>query len=110
MLPSSLRYPHIRHSHQETSTLLCVELFYALSYYDGLNNPLLLFALGDRRTDGSWYNSVAISQHYSADFVRLTPANIRSAANSSVLRAHYVEHLFITCFLVHCVNIFSPFT
>lgn len=108
LLSSSVRVPHIRHTHQEKIALLCVELFHALFDYDGIDNPLFLFAIRDRRAHGCWYNRAVVVKYYTAYLVRFTSAHVRSAADRGILRAHYAKHFYVACFLVYCSYVIPP--
>lgn len=110
VLSSSVCVPYVRHPHQKKGTVLRFKLFYALSDHDGFNNPLLLPAIGDRGANGCWYNSIAVTKHYTADPVRLATAYVRGTADRGVLRAHHVKHFHVAGFLLHCPYIVSPFT
>ena len=67
LLSASVCVSDIRHSHQTKVVILCTQLFYALSHYDGFDNSLILPAFGDRRADGCRYNGVVVFKYHSVD-------------------------------------------
>lgn len=109
LLSSSVCVPDIWHSHQKKTALLRVELLHALPYHDGFDDSFVLPAIGNGGTNGRWYNSVVIFEHYSAYPVRFTSSNFWSTAHRCVLRAHYVEHFYVSGFLLYCADTVPPF-
>lgn len=109
LLSSSVCVPDIRHPHQAKIIVLRVELFHALSHYDGFDNPVVLLAFRNRRANGCGYYSAVITEYHSVDSLRFPSAHIRSTADRGLLRAHHVEHFHVAGFFLHCSDFVSPF-